>query len=98
MGFANVDGQKINVVLVIVVELSDVANLATKRWSSEAAEDQNKRPAGGSFADVKARGAIERNQAGIRSLIADFQITAAHVRQSVARHVQGVLRAPGHEA
>src|SRR5712692_11537945 len=39
MSFANVHGQKIGVVLIVVVNLNDVANLAAKRRSSKTAED-----------------------------------------------------------
>jgi hypothetical protein len=38
MRFANVDGEEIGVIFVIVIELNDVANLATERRSSKAAE------------------------------------------------------------
>jgi hypothetical protein len=41
MRLAHVDGQKIRVILVVVIDLNDVANLAAERRSSEAAEHQN---------------------------------------------------------
>ena len=41
MRFANVHGQKIGVILVIIEDVNDVADLATKRRSSEAAENQD---------------------------------------------------------
>ena len=59
MRFANVNGQKVGVIFVIVMELNDVANLATKRRSSEAAEDENERPSGIAFANTKMIGAVE---------------------------------------
>ena len=59
MGFANVDGEEIGALFIVVVDLRDVANLATEGWSSKAAEDEDERFAVGAFADVKARGAIE---------------------------------------
>ena len=59
MGFADVDGEEVGAVLIVVEDLRDLADLATERRSSEAAEDQDKRFALGAFADVKARGAIE---------------------------------------
>ena len=41
MGFANVYGQKISVILVIIENAHDVADLATERRSGEAAENQD---------------------------------------------------------
>ena len=43
MSFANVNGEKVDVVFVIVEDLDDVADLATKGRSSKTAEDQDKR-------------------------------------------------------
>ena len=43
MCLAHVHGQKISVTFVVLIDLNDVADLATKRWSSEAAEDENQR-------------------------------------------------------
>jgi len=98
MRFTDVNGEKVNVILVIVIDLDDVANLATERRSSKAAEDEDERAARGPFANVKAGGAVERNQTSIRSLIADLQIATVHVGQGVAHHVKGVLWAAGHDA
>lgn len=58
MRFANVHGQKIGVILVIIEDVDDVADLATKRRSSEAAENQDQRLSAGAFANVKGVGAI----------------------------------------
>jgi hypothetical protein len=41
MRFANVDGQKIHAVFVVVVNLNDVANLAAERRSSKTSEHQH---------------------------------------------------------
>ena len=41
MRLAHVNGQKIRMIIVIVEDLDDVADLATERGSSEAAEDKN---------------------------------------------------------
>ncbi len=97
MSFANVDGEEIDVILVVVIELNDVANLAAKRRSSETAKDQDQRSASGFFADVKAARAIERDEAGVRSVVADFQVAAMHVGQSIADHVEGIFGAASHE-
>ena len=58
MRLANVDGQKIGVIFVVVIKLNDVANLATKGRSSKAAEDENERLAGIAFADTKMIGTV----------------------------------------
>ena len=54
MSLAHVDGQKIGVVFVIVVDLNDVANLATERWSSETAENEDERAASRFFANMES--------------------------------------------
>ena len=41
MGFADVYGQKISVILVVIENAHDVADLATERRSGEAAENQD---------------------------------------------------------
>jgi len=53
-------------ILVIVVETLDVAQLAAEGRSGEAAEHKNEGAAGGAFAQMEARGAIESYQADIR--------------------------------
>ena len=60
MCLAHIDGQKISMILVIVEDLYNVANLATEGRSSEAAEDEDQRFAVGALANVKSFGAIER--------------------------------------
>ena len=60
MRLADVNGQKIGVILVIVEDLYYVADLATEGRSSEAAEDENQRFADGALANVKSSGAVER--------------------------------------
>jgi len=60
MCLAHIDGQKISMILVIVEDLYNVADLATEGRSSEAAEDQDQRFAVGALAKVKSFAAIER--------------------------------------
>ena len=98
MRFANVDGQKIGVVFVIVKEQLDVANLATEGRSSKTAEDEDERFAGGAFANVETIGAVERDEAGVGSVVSDFEVTAAHVGKGVADHVERVFGAASHFA
>jgi hypothetical protein len=53
MRLTHVDGQKVGVILIVVVDLDDVADLATKRRSSIAAEDHHQRPRPGAFPQVE---------------------------------------------
>jgi hypothetical protein len=97
VGFADIDGEEIGAVFIVVVDLRDVANLATERRSSEAAEDEDERFAVGAFADVKARGAVEGDERGVGGVAADLQIASMHVREGVADHADGVFGAAGHD-
>jgi hypothetical protein len=58
MRFANVDGEKIDVLLIILVNLNYVTDLATEGRSSKAPEDEHERPVTRSFADVEAADAV----------------------------------------
>jgi hypothetical protein len=87
MGFANVYGQKISVILVIIENAHDVADLATERRSGEAAENQDQRLSASSFANMKRVGAIERKKFGVGRAIALPQVAAMHMREGVAHHV-----------
>jgi hypothetical protein len=98
VGFADVDGEEIGAVLIVVEDLRDIANLATEGRSSEAAKDEDERLALGAFADVEARGAIERDENGVGGVAADLKNSAMHVRQRVADHADGVFGAAGHDA
>jgi len=98
MRFAHVHRQKIRVVLIVVVDLNDIANLAAERRSGEAAEDENKRPGAGALANVETVDTIKRDEFRIRSRVAGLEITSMHVRQGVAQHVKGVSRATCHHA
>jgi hypothetical protein len=54
MGFADVDGQKVGVVFIVLIDFDDVADLATERRSGVAAEDDHQRAAGaGALSQVK---------------------------------------------
>jgi hypothetical protein len=98
VGFANVDGEEIGAVFIVVVDLRDVTDLATERRSSEAAEDEDERFAVGAFADVKARGAVEGDERSVGGVATDLEIASVHVREGVANHADGVSGAAGHEA
>ena len=70
MRFAHVDSKKIGMVFVVFEDLHDVANLATERWSSKAAENENQRFSAGPFANVKSFTAAERKKLGVGSAVA----------------------------
>jgi hypothetical protein len=97
MSFADVDGEEIGAVLIVVEDLRDIANLASEGRSSEAAKDEDERLAFGAFADVKARGAIERDKGGVGGVAADLEIASVHVWESVADHADGVFGAAGQD-
>jgi hypothetical protein len=98
MGFAHVDGEEIGAVFKVVVDLRDVADLATEGRSSEAAEDENERLAVSAFADMKTRGAVESDESGVGGVAADLETASMHVREGVADHADGVFGAAGHDA
>ena len=98
MSFADVDSQKIGVILVVVVNLHHVTDVASKGRSSVAAEDDNERASTGALADVKPIRAIESDEACVRGVVANLEAAAMHVGQGVAHHAVNVLGAARHFA
>ena len=80
MRFAHVHGKKIDVLFVVIEDLNDVADLATKWRSGKAAKYDDKRFRSGAFANVKCFGSAQSEYARVGSGIAHFQISAMHVR------------------
>ena len=72
MRLADVNGEKIRVVLVVVVDLNDVAYLAAKRRSSEAAKHQYQRTRADAFANVKMIDAVKRQEANVGGIAPDL--------------------------
>lgn len=70
MRLANVHGQKIRFVFVVVVNLNDVAHLAAERGSSKATEHQHQWTSADAFTNMKMTRAIERKQSRVRSIAA----------------------------
>ncbi len=68
MRFADVHGEKINVIFVVVVDLNDVAHLAAEGRSSEAAKHQHQRPRAEAFAKMKMAHAVESQQSHVRRI------------------------------
>ena len=96
--FTNIDSQEIGVILVVVEDLDDVADLATEGRSSKTTEDEDEWFGAGAFANMKVVSAVERKEASVGSRVADLEIAAVHVRQCVAKHVEGVPGPAGHHA
>jgi hypothetical protein len=59
MRFANINGQEIRAILVLVVQSDEVTYLAAKRRSCVAAKHQDQRPPANAIAQMKRRVAIE---------------------------------------
>ena len=70
--FANINRQKIRAILVIVVEIDEVAYLAAKRRSGIAAEDQHQRALAHAIAQMKSSLPVKRQQTHIRCGVAHF--------------------------
>jgi hypothetical protein len=60
MRLADIHGQKINVLFVVVVNLNDVAYLAAEGRSSEAAKHQHQRARAEALANVKMTRTVQR--------------------------------------
>ena len=93
MRLAHIDGQKIRVILVVVVNPNDVAHLATERRSSKTSEYENERTRTSAFPEMKMARAIKRDELRVRRVAARFQGAAVHVRQRVAHKTVHVPRA-----
>jgi hypothetical protein len=93
MRFADVDGEKIGAVFVIVVELDEVNYLAAERRSGVAAEDEDERAMADVVADAEGGLAIERVESRVGRAIANLQIAAMPLRERVAQEAVDVARA-----
>ena len=98
MRFANIHGQEIRAILVIVIEIDEVAYLAPERRSGIAAEDQNQRSLPDAIAEMKCRLAIERQQPHIRRRVAHVQAAITPLRQRVTQKPIHVARPAHHVA
>jgi hypothetical protein len=85
------------VILIVVVNLDDVADLATKRRSSVAAEDDHQWSRAGTFPQVEVVLAVQCEEPRVGGIVPGVQLTAVHVGKCVAEHVEGVLRTACHE-
>jgi len=72
MRFANIDGQEAGMLFVVVEDLDNIADLATKWRSGETSENDDERFCASAFAYVKGFRAIQRENARIGSSVTDF--------------------------
>jgi hypothetical protein len=98
MGFTYIHGQKVGVIFVVVVNLHHVTDVAAEGWSSVTAENDDERASARAFANVEMICTVESEEAGVRSVVADFERAAMHVGQGIAEHAVGVFGASGHLA
>jgi hypothetical protein len=96
MSFAHIYGEKVGVILIIIVNLHHVTYVAAKRRSSVAAKYDDQRASASAFANVKVISTIESEEPSIRSVVTYFERAAVHVGQGIAQHAVGVLGAAGH--
>jgi hypothetical protein len=72
MSLTNVNRQKIGVLFIILVNLNDVADLATEGRSSKATEDQHERPVMRPFTDMESADAVQRDNPRVRRIATHF--------------------------
>jgi hypothetical protein len=83
MGFANIDLKKIGAVFVIIVQFYKVADPATKRRSSVAAENKDERLFADAIVQMKCGLPVEGDQMGIGSRVTDTVVVAMPVWEGV---------------
>ncbi len=93
MSFADVDGEEVGTVLVIVIERDEVAYLAAEGRSGVTSENENQRALADPFAQVKRGLAVERKQTHVRRAVADMKIAVAPLRKRVTQETVHVARA-----
>jgi len=98
MRLAHVDGQEIRAILVVIIDLNDVANLAPEGRSSETPKYQYQRTRSEVLAKVKMARAVQRHQSYVRRVAAHIQSAAMHMREGVPHHPVRVLRTSRHVA
>lgn len=92
MSFADIDGEKVDAVLVIVIERDEVAYLAAEGGSGVTSEDENQGALADPFAQTKGGLAVEREQAHIRGAVAHMKITVAPLGKRVTQETVDVAR------
>ena len=93
MCFADVNGQKIGPGFVVLVEVYEVAYLATEGRSGVAAKNQNEWSLADAIAEMELCLTVEAHERDIRSAVADAQFAAMPLRQRVTKKPVDVARA-----
>jgi hypothetical protein len=93
MCFADVNGQKIRPSFVVIVEIYEVAYLATEGRSGVAAKNQNEWSLADAIAEMELCLTVETYERDVRSAVADVQIAAMPLRQRVTKKSVDVARA-----
>jgi len=82
MRFANVYGEEIARIFVVVVNLDHVTGRGAERRSSVAAEDHYERARAGAFTQMKVARSVRAKRAYVRRIFADAQFSPVHVRNA----------------
>jgi len=93
---ANIHGQKLGAIFVIVVQIYEVAYLAAERRSGVASENENKRLLADAIAQMKDCLSVERQQWNIRGAVSHVQVPPMPLWQRIAKKPVNVTR-PAHQ-
>jgi hypothetical protein len=96
MRFANVDGEEVRAVFVLIIDFDEISNLAAEWRSSVAAENEHQRFLTDPFVQVVRRAPVKRINANVRSPLADTEIAFVPLRQRIPKEAVNVAR-PAHE-
>src|SRR5690349_23141524 len=97
MRFANVNGEEIRAIFVVVIDLDHVADVVPEWRSSVAAKNYDERSRAGAFTQMKVARAVQGQKANVRCIFTHAQLAAMHVRESVSHHAIDVFGAAGHK-
>jgi hypothetical protein len=96
MGFAYIDGQKVRLRFVIVVEIYEVAYLAPEWRSGVASENENERTLPNAISQMESSLSIEIHEPDVGGAVPHAQVAAMPLRQRVAQKSVNIAR-PAHE-
>ncbi len=96
MRFANIDGEEIRPVFIVVIDVDEISNLAAEWRSSVAAENQDQRLFANPLVKIPRRVAVESVDPRVWSEIADMQIAFMPLRKRIAKEAVNVAW-PAHE-
>lgn len=93
MRFANIDGEEIRPVFIVVIDVDEISNLAAEWRSSVAAENQDQRLFADPLVKIARSVTVKSVDACVWSQIADMQIAFMPLRKRVAKKTVNVARA-----